>query len=63
MREAEETILYLELKRFMEHFKGNEKKVDLVLIAFPYKAGFLYGKIKQLCDMKFGLATSHLSRS
>ena len=41
----------------MEHFKGNEKKVDLVLIAFPYKAGFLYGKIKQLCDMKFGLVT------
>ena len=50
-------------KRFMEHLKGNEKMVDLVLIAFPYKAGFLYGKIKQLCDMKFGLATSHLSRS
>ena len=59
MREAEESIFYLEdkFKRIVEHFKGKQKKVDLVLIAFPFKAGFLYGKIKQLCDMKFGLVT------
>jgi len=59
MREAEESIFYLEdkFKKIVDHFKSKGKCVDLVLISFPFKAGFLYGKIKQLCDMKFGLVT------
>jgi len=28
-----------------------------MLIIFPYKAGFLYDKIKQLCDMKYTIIT------
>jgi eukaryotic translation initiation factor 2C len=59
MREAEESIYYLEdkFKKAMEHFKSQSKKLDLIIIVFPFKAGFLYGKIKQLCDMKYGIVT------
>ena len=59
MREAEENIYYIEekIKKAMEHFKTQNKKLDLLMIVFPFKAGFLYGKIKQLCDMKYAIVT------
>ena len=59
MRDAEESVHYMEdkVKKAVEHFKGQSKKLDLLMIVFPFKAGFLYGKIKQLCDMKYGVVT------
>ena len=29
----------------------------MILFVFPFKAGFLYDKIKQLCDMKYNIVT------
>ena len=62
MKEAEDEGNYLEskIKKVIEHFRAKNKKLELVVIAFPYKAGFVYGKIKQLCDMKYGLVTQCL---
>merc|ERR1712013_957062 len=34
-----------------------KKPLDLVLVIFPFKAGSLYDKIKQLGDMKFNIST------
>ena len=62
MKDCEDEGYYLEskIKKVIEHFKAKNKKLELVVIAFPYKAGFVYGKIKQLCDMKYGLVTQCL---
>ena len=59
MRDAEENTASVEekLKQAINHFEKENKKLELVLIIFPYKAGFLYDKIKQLCDMKYNLVT------
>ena len=59
MREAEEKASAMEekLQMAVSHFEKQNKKLDLILFIFPYKAGFLYDKIKQLCDMKYNLVT------
>ena len=59
MREAEENAGTMEtkLKMAIKHFEDEGKKLELMLIIFPYKAGFLYDKIKQLCDMKYAIIT------
>ena len=59
MRDAEENTASVEEKpkQAINHFEIENKKLELVLIIFPYKAGFLYDKIKQLCDMKYNLVT------
>ena len=45
------------LKQAVKHFDQNGKKLELILFIFPYKGGFLYDKIKQLCDMKYSIVT------
>ena len=57
MKDAEDEGYYLEakIKKAMEHFKAKKQKLDIIITAFPYKAGFLYGKIKQLFDMKYSV--------
>merc|ERR1712126_484324 len=59
MRDAEENVGSVEekLKQAKKHFDDQSKKLELILFIFPYKAGFLYDKIKQLCDMKYNLVT------
>merc|ERR1712048_1332312 len=59
MRDAEENVGSVEekLKQAKKHFDDQDKKLELILFIFPYKAGFLYDKIKQLCDMKYNLVT------
>merc|ERR1719481_2164045 len=59
MKEAEDVSGYMEekFKEVVKHFEGLNKKVELILIIFPFKAGFLYDKIKQLGDLKFNLTT------
>jgi hypothetical protein len=49
--EADDQVRYLEEKilKVIDHFKSKGKKLELFMIVFPFKAGFLYGKIKQLC--------------
>ena len=45
------------LKQAVKHFDQIGKKLELILFIFPYKGGFLYDKIKQLCDMKYSIVT------
>jgi len=44
-------------KKIVGHFEEKGKSLQLVLVVFPFKAGFLYDKIKQLADKKFGIVT------
>ena len=59
MKDADEVPGYMEkkFKEVVQHFEGNKKEVELILIIFPYKAGFLYDKIKHLGDLKYNLTT------
>ena len=59
MKEADENVGSMEekLKQAVNHYKQNGKKLELILFIFPFKAGFLYDKIKQLCDMKYSIVT------
>ena len=59
MREAEDMAGSIEekLKQALKHFSAEGKKLDFILIIFPFKAGFLYDKIKQLGDMKLNITT------
>merc|ERR1719334_2646887 len=50
-----------QIENFLAHLKqmfevqGN--RLELILIVFPFKAGYIYDKIKQLGDNKLGLTT------
>merc|ERR1712096_595328 len=59
MREVEDMAGSMEekLKQAVKHYEGENKKLEMILIIFPFKAGFLYDKIKQLGDMKYNLTT------
>jgi len=59
MREVEDMAGSMEekLKQAVKHFEGENKKLEMILIIFPFKAGNLYDKIKQLGDMKYNLTT------
>jgi len=59
MRDAEENVHSVEekLKQAQKHFVDQGKKLEMILFIFPFKAGFLYDKIKQLCDMKYNIVT------
>merc|ERR1712096_309363 len=59
MREVEDMAGSMEekLKQAVKHFEGENKKLEMILIIFPFKAGYLYDKIKQLGDMKYNLTT------
>ena len=59
MKEADENVGSMEekLKQAVKHYEQNGKKLELILFIFPFKAGFLYDKIKQLCDMKYSIVT------
>ena len=59
MRDAEDNASMMEekLKQAVKHFKDEGKKLEMILFIFPFKAGFLYDKIKQLCDMKYNIVT------
>merc|ERR1719369_2509432 len=59
MREAEDVSGFMEekLKEAVKNFEKVEKKLELVVIVFAFKGGFIYDKIKQLGDMKYSLTT------
>jgi len=59
MREAEESMDKIEnyLAHLKQTFEVVGTRLELLLIVFPFKAGFLYDKIKQLGDNKLGLTT------
>jgi len=59
MRDAEDNASMMEekLKQAVKHFNEEGKKLEMILFIFPFKAGFLYDKIKQLCDMKYNIVT------
>eukprot|EP00092_Neocalanus_flemingeri_P007368 GFUD01007955.1.p1 GENE.GFUD01007955.1~~GFUD01007955.1.p1 ORF type:complete len:1043 (+),score=306.14 GFUD01007955.1:186-3314(+) len=59
MREAEDVAGCIEekLKQALKHFESENKKLEMILIIFPFKAGFLYDKIKQLGDIKYNITT------
>ena len=60
MRDMDQALASIEghLAKIVAKFKEEKKKpLDLVLIIFPFKAGSLYDKIKQLGDMKLQIST------
>jgi len=59
MRDMDEALATIEdsLVRIGHHFDSSGKKLDFVLIIFPFKAGGLYDKIKHLGDMKLNITT------
>jgi len=59
MRDMDEALATIEdsLVRIGHHFESSGKKLDFVLIIFPFKAGGLYDKIKHLGDMKLNITT------
>ena len=59
MRDAEEAMDKIEtyLENLKQSFEAKGKKLELILIVFPFKAGFLYDKIKQLGDNLLNLTT------
>ena len=60
MRDMDQALATIEghLSKILAKFKDEKKKpLDLVLIIFPFKAGSLYDKIKQLGDMKLQITT------
>ena len=56
MRDAEVNAGSMEEKLKQAEWQ-NGKKLELILFIFPFKAGFLYDKIKQLCDIKYSIVT------
>merc|ERR1719369_2054177 len=46
-----------QLKEAVKNFEKNGNKLELVIIVFAFKGGFIYDKIKQLGDMKYSLTT------
>ena len=65
MRDMEQAMATIEekLNKIVAMFKEKDKRLDLVLIIFPFKAGCLYDKIKQLGDMKLDITTQCCLRS
>jgi len=59
MRDAEDAMDKIEiyLEKLKQSFEVNGKRLELILIVFPFKAGFIYDKIKQLGDHKLNLTT------
>ena len=60
MRDMDQAMSSIEghLTKIVTKFREEKKKpLDLVLVIFPFKAGSLYDKIKQLGDMKFNIST------
>merc|ERR1719244_924385 len=60
MRDMDQAMSSIEghLAKIVTKFREEKKKpLDLVLVIFPFKAGSLYDKIKQLGDMKFNIST------
>ena len=59
MRDLDEALATIEdsLVRIAYNFQSVGKKLDFVLIIFPFKAGSLYDKIKHLGDMKLNITT------
>lgn len=59
MRDMDQAMANIEenLNKIVNKHKEKNKKLDMVLIVFPFKAGILYDKIKQLGDMKLDITT------
>jgi len=59
MREAEECMDQIEnfLAHLKQMFEVQGNRLELILIVFPFKAGYIYDKIKQLGDNKLNLTT------
>ena len=60
MRDMDQAMSSIEghLTKIVTKFREEKKKpLDLVLVIFPFKAGSLYDKIKQLGDMNFNFST------
>ena len=65
MRDLDQAMATIEghLVKIVEKHREKQKKLDLVLIVFPFKAGCLYDKIKYLGDMKMDITTQCCLRS
>ena len=59
MRDAEESMDKIEnyLAQLKQQFEVRGNRLDLILIVFPFKAGYIYDKIKQLGDNRLNLTT------
>merc|ERR1711962_1132473 len=60
MRDMDQAMSSIEghVAKIVTKFREEKKKpLDLVIVIFPFKAGSLYDKIKQLGDMKFNIST------